>query len=183
MLFEYRHPSCSHTAMLLLLATPLLSVEAQAADNLNFKGDLVAAACTLHPGDAAIDINFAEISAQSLYLNTRTVGRPFELHLEGCDISIADSVTVMFGGVESAQLPGFLALGAGSSARGIAIGLETSDDQPLPLNVSSDEQTLSNGANVISLKAFVQGEKDAIANQKIRKGRFTATSTFTLAYP
>jgi len=49
--------------------------------------------------------------------------------------------------------------------------------------VASPEQTLNDGDNVIALKAYVQGEPKAIAIESIRKGRFVANSTFTLAYP
>ena len=161
----------------------LLASHIQAADNLSFKGVLVAQACTIRPGDELIAVEFSDISTASLYLNTRTPGVPFYIHLQDCDTQIADSVTVTFSGAENAELPGLLALATGSVARGIAIGLETVTDQPLPLNVPSPEQGLNDGDNVIALKAYVRGEPTAIANESIRKGRFVANSTFTLAYP
>ncbi|MCU1756303.1 fimbrial protein [Pseudomonas helleri] len=165
------------------LAACLLASQVQAADNLSFKGVLVAQACTIRPGDELIPVKFSDISTSSLYLNTRTPGEPFYIHLQDCDTHIADSVTVTFSGAENAELPGLLALGTGSVARGIAIGLETATDQLLPLNAPSPEQALNEGDNVISLKAYVRGEPTAIANESIRKGRFVANSTFTLAYP
>ena len=161
----------------------LLASQVQAADNLSFKGVLVAQACTIRPGDELIAVEFSDISTSSLYLNTRTPGEPFYIHLQDCDTQIADSVTATFSGTENAELPGLLALATGSAARGIAIGLETAADQPLPLNVPSPEQALNDGDNVIALKAYVRGEPTAIANESIRKGRFLANSTFTLAYP
>ncbi|HCN65463.1 MAG TPA: exotoxin [Pseudomonas sp.] len=161
----------------------LLACQVQAADNLSFKGVLVAQACTIRPGDELIPVKFSDISTFSLYQNTRTPGEPFYIHLQDCDTQIADSVTATFSGAENAELPGLLALATGSNARGIAIGLETITDQALPLNVASPEQTLNDGDNVIALKAYVQGEPKAIANESIRKGRFVANSTFTLAYP
>ncbi|WP_278938156.1 fimbrial protein [Pseudomonas helleri] len=161
----------------------LLASQVQAADNLSFKGILVAQACTIRSGDELIAVAFSDISISSLYLNTRTPGEPFYIHLQDCDTQIADSVTVTFSGAENAELPGLLALATGSAARGIAIGLETATDQPLPLNVTSPEQALSDGDNAIALKAYVRGEPTAIANESIRKGRFVANSTFTLIYP
>ena len=165
------------------MAACLLASQVQAADNLSFKGVLVAQACTIRPGDELIPVKFSDISTFSLYQNTRTPGEPFYIHLQDCDTQIADSVTATFSGAENAELPGLLALATGSNARGIAIGLETITDQALPLNVASPEQTLNDGDNVIALKAYVQGEPKAIANESIRKGRFVANSTFTLAYP
>lgn len=154
-----------------------------AADNLSFKGRLVAEPCTIRPGDEALEIDLREVSAQELYLNNRSTGRPFEIHLEGCDTSIADSVTTTFSGVESAELPGLLRLDGGSGASGVAIGLETPDNTPLPLNITSDKQTLNEGLNNIAFKAYLKGEPRAIADRLIVAGNFTATSTFTLDYP
>ena len=70
-----------------------------------------------------------------------------------------------------------------SWASGIGVGMETLSDKPLPLNAVSDRQLLSDGSNVIELKAYVQGEPDAIRDQTIGHGLFTVTSTFTLDYP
>ena len=165
------------------IAGCLLASQVQAADNLSFKGVLVAQACTIRPGDELIAVKFSDISTASIYLNTRTPGEPFYIHLQDCDTQIADSVTVTFSGTENAELPGLLALATGSAARGIAIGLETGANQLLALNVASPEQALNDGDNVIALKAYVRGEPKAIANESIRKGRFVANSTFTLAYP
>lgn len=154
-----------------------------AADNLSFKGRLVAEPCTIRPGDEALELDLKEASAQELYLNNRTTGRSFEIHLEGCDTSIADSVTTTFSGVESTELPGLLRLDGGSAASGVAIGLETPDNTPLPLNVTSDKQTLNDGPNSIALKAYIKGEPRALTDRLIVAGMFTATSTFTLNYP
>ena len=167
-----------------LLAGFLLTPsQGQAADNLIFKGNLVAEACTLRPGDEALAVEMGEVSSRDLYTNTRTVGRLFEIHLEDCDSSTADSVTTTFSGVENIELPGLLALDGGSVAKGIAIGLETPADQPLPLNVVSDEQALSEGHNVIAFKAYIRGEPQALADQSLSAGVFSAISTFTLDYP
>ena len=161
----------------------LLASQVQAADNLSFKGVLVAQACTIRPGDELIAVEFSDISTSSLYLNTRTPSELFYIHLQDCDTQIADSVTATFSGAENAELPGLLALATGSAARGIAIGLEAATGQPLPLNVVSPEQLLNNGDNAMVFYAYVRGEPTAIANESIRKGRFVANSTFTLAYP
>ena len=171
------------TLFFLLVAFLLMSGRGHGADNLTFKGNLVAEACTLRPGDEALELDMEEVSSRELYSNTRTVGRLFEIHLEDCDSSTADSVTTTFSGVENIALPGLLALDGGSVAKGIAIGLETPADQPLPLNVVSDEQALSDGHNVIAFKAYIRGEPQALADQSISAGVFSAISTFTLDYP
>lgn len=167
----------------LMWITLMMGAQAQAADNLNFKGNLVAEPCTLRPGDEAITLDMQDVSTQELYASFRTPGRLFQIHLEGCDTSIADSVTTTFNGTENAELPGLLALDGGSVAKGIALGLETLADVLLPLNVKSDQQILSDGNNVIGFKAYVKGEPRAIADKSIVAGVFSAASTFTLDYP
>ena len=161
----------------------MMADKTPAADNLSFVGNLVAQACSIRPGDEAIELLFDDQSSHYLYLNTRTQSVPFYIHLVGCDTSIANSVTTLFSGVENTELPGLLALATGSRARGIAIGLESAAGQLLPLNVASDRQLLSSGANVIAFKAFIKAEPQAILNRSITAGNFTATSIFMLNYP
>lgn len=161
----------------------IVGEQVMAADNLLFHGVLVAEPCTLRPGDDAIPLDMSRISSQYLYANSRSIGTSFSIHLEGCDTSIADSVTTTFTGLENSQLPGLLALDGSSVARGIALGIETVANIPLPLNTISDEQALIDGNNTIEFKAYVRGEPLALANRTIRAGSFKAISIFTLAYP
>ena len=171
-------------ALALLMGVPLsLPSSARAADNLRFSGGLVAEACSFRPGDEAIVLDQLEASSHYLYLNARTVSKPFQIHLEGCDTSISSFVTTRFSGNENPALPGLLALGGGSTAAGVAIGIETPGDNLVPLNVASDRQLLSSGANVIAFKAFIKAEPQAILNRSITAGNFTATSIFMLNYP
>jgi type 1 fimbria pilin len=157
--------------------------DGHAADNLSFKGNLVEEACTIRPGDEAITLQLWDVTSKYLYLNTRTRGQGFKVHLEDCDTTIGKTVTITLGGRENPALPGLFALDGGSGASGIGLGIETPNDKPLPLNTASDEQALSNGSNVIALKAYVRGEPDALRDQSIGHGNFTVTSTFTLDYP
>ena len=167
----------------LMLMPFMMSKQVQAADNLNFIGNLVAVPCTLRPGDDAVTLDMSEISTHYLYANSRTIGKQFNIHLEGCDTSISDSVTTTFSGTPSPALPGLLALDGSSVAKGIALGIETSANLPLPLDTPSEEHTLIDGNNIIAFKAYVRGEPQAIVDKSIRAGVFTAVSTFKLDYP
>lgn len=167
---------------LLLCASLVRPGDGLAASNLTLNGALVAAACKIRAGDEALAIDLGRVTNHYLYLNTRTVGQSFQIHLEACDTRISDSVTTTFSGNESTTLPGLLAL-SGTIEKGVAIGLETLAGIPLPLNVVSDRQVLSNGANVIAFKVFIKAEPQAITNRLIKPGHFTAVSTFTLGYP
>lgn len=182
MRFEMDHKkwSCAWLALLMNFGLP---DKGSAADNLSFKGNLVEEACTIRPGDDAITLELWDVTSKHLYLNTRTQGKGFRVHLENCDTTIGDSVTLLLSGTENTKLPGLFALDGGSGATGIGLGIETPGNKPLPVNTVSDKQVLSTGSNVIELKAYVQGEPDAIRDQTIGHGRYTVTSTFTLDYP
>ncbi|MFL1415485.1 fimbrial protein [Pseudomonas fildesensis] len=170
-------------AWLTLLLTFGLIPTGHAVDNLRFKGNLVEQACTIRPGDEAITLELWDITSKHLYINTRSVGKGFKLHLDACDTTIGNTVTITFGGAENRALPGLFALDGGSGASGIGLGLETLSNKPLPVNSVSDEQVLTNGNNVIELQAYVQGEPNAIRDQTIGHGAYRVTSTFTLDYP
>jgi type 1 fimbria pilin len=167
---------------LLLGASLIRPDDGVAASSLKLKGALVTAACSIKAGDEALTLELEPVSNNYLYLNTRTLGKPFRIHLEGCDTRIGDTVTTTFSGNESTKLPGLLALN-GAADQGVAIGMETLTDKPLPLNVVSDKQVLSNGNTVIAFKAFIKAEPQAITNRSITAGNFTATSIFMLNYP
>ncbi|WP_017480078.1 MULTISPECIES: fimbrial protein [unclassified Pseudomonas] len=171
------------TAGLALLLTFSLVSPAQAADNLRFKGNLVEQACDVRPGDEAMTVELWDLTSKHLYINRRSVGKRFTLHLDDCNTTISDSVTIMFGGAENRALPGLFALDGGSGASGIGLGLETLSDKPVPVNKVGDEQMLTPGNNVIELKAYVQGEPDALRDQTIGHGAYRVTSVFTLDYP
>lgn len=172
-------------AMTLAFAT-VTALSAQAADkadnNVHLYGALVAEPCVIPPGEEEIQLDFGTIVDKYLYLNTRTQGQPFEIHLTECDVTLGKTVKVTFLGAESSQLPGLLALDGGSEATGIAIGLETQMAKPLPINQASDNVELQDGNSTISLKAYVQGEPQAIADHNIGRGVMRATATFSLEY-
>ncbi len=160
----------------------LMTQPAAADENMRFHGALVAEPCVILPGEERIQLDFGTIVDKYLYLNTRTHSQIFTLHLAECDLSLGNTVSVTFSGSENANLPGLLALDGGSSASGIAIGLENRDGTALPLNSASDKYRLAAGSNQIALQAYVQGEPEAIRNKTIGRGEFSATATFSLEY-
>lgn len=166
----------------LVLGTLVLSAAAQAADNVEFTGVLVHAPCTLHPGDDEQELDFSTVSARDLYVLGQTPSRSFSLRLEDCDTSVMNGVTLTFSGEESTELPGFLAFDAGSLARGVVVGLQSENGQPLPLNGAGMNLALTPGNVLIPLQAYLKVEPTAQGNQGIVKGPFTATATFELTY-
>ncbi|WP_174508663.1 fimbrial protein [Klebsiella oxytoca] len=161
----------------LLMSTPTLAVE-----NLAFRGTLVNAPCTLRPGSENLELVLGTVVDKYLYREMRTLGKPFHLYLDDCDTAVLTGVKLTFSGTESPALPGLLALDASSLAHGVAVGIETSGGQLLPLNVQGPLTVLIPGNMDILLQAFVQGEPTALANRTLFQGPFTATATFSLEY-
>ncbi|WP_449544880.1 fimbrial protein [Lelliottia amnigena] len=169
-------------ALSLVLMAGINVDEAQALDNnLHFSGTLVSEPCNLDPQTSDITVDFSSVVEKYLYQNTRTLGVPLVVNLTDCDISLGNKVTMIFKGTESSVLPGLLA--TTGSAKGIAIGMETPDGTKLPFNQPTPEYAIATGSNQLTLKAYVQGEPVAIAQQNITPGDISATATFELAYP
>lgn len=175
----------ARVAVLLLVATLVaaaLPTLAASDNNVRLHGALVAEPCVIPPGDEVILLDFGTINDKYLYMNTRTLGQTFQIHLEECDLTVGKAVRVTFTGVESNPLPGLLALDGSSGASGIAIGFETLSAEQLPLNKESSETLLQSGTNIIALKAYVQGEPEALTDRSIELGPFSAVATFHLEY-
>jgi type 1 fimbria pilin len=169
-------------AVLPLLATLATTSAWAAGENVHLYGALVAEPCVIPPGEEDIALDFGTVIDKYLYLNTRTLGQSFSIHLTECDVSLGKTVNVTFLGTENAALPGLLAIDGSSQATGIAIGLETEQAKPVPINKASDKYVLQDGDNRIALKAYVQGEPEAIRNESIERGPFNAVATFSLEY-
>lgn len=168
---------------LVTLSLMLMSTGSVGADNMRFHGALVAEPCTLAPGDENILLEFGTVLEKYLYLNQRTHGKAFQLHLLGCDVQPGSGVTMTFSGPSNGALPDLLALDGASQGGGIAIGMETPQGKSLPFNKTSALHPLATGDNVLTLQAYVQGEPDALNHQRLRRGTFNAVATFSLAYP
>lgn len=178
----YPRPQAATLLLVQMLSLAPLPALAAGNNNVHLYGALVAEPCVIPPGNEEITLDFGTIIDKYLYLNTRTLGQPFEIHLEECDLTLGKTVSVTFTGIENSALPGLLAIDSGSGATGIAVGFETPSAQPLPLNTQGDKSLLQAGGNIIAMKAYVQGEPQAIADKKIGRGPFSAVATFNLTY-
>ncbi|CAI2146081.1 fimbrial protein [Serratia marcescens] len=171
------------TSLLLELSPVTLFSFANANENnVYLHGALVSEPCVILPGDEDIQLNFGTIIDKYIYTHTRTLGQKFNIRLSECDLHLGQTLKISFQGQESTALPGLLAINAEGGAKGIAIGLENADGKPLPLNTESNAYSLESGSTLITLKAYAQGEPDAIANHTIGLGTFGTTATFKLEY-
>lgn len=149
-------------------------------DNVYLYGTLVAEPCTLKPGDENISVGFGNIVDKYLYINARSPSQAFQLHLQGCDLSIGKQLSVSFSGNESSILPGLLAVLQDNS--GLAIGIEDAGGKAIALNSGSKEVTLEKGDMTLKFAAWIQGEPQAIKTHTIARGAFSAVATFRLEY-
>lgn len=164
--------------VMLLLYSPLLLAQA----DVNFSGNLVAEPCTLAPEDTNLTVDFGTVILKSLYSDKKSLPRLFTLHLIDCDLSLGNHVQVIFSGSEDADQPGLLALDSGSSASGIAIGLQTLKGEPVAINKQSPAYDLHDGTNIIHIAAYVQASDTAMTHHQIIPGDFSAVATFEFIY-
>ncbi|MRT42618.1 fimbrial protein [Enterobacteriaceae bacterium RIT702] len=164
-------------AILLSLISPL-----SLATDIHFSGALVAEPCVIEAGDDALELDFGNVIDRELYVNHRSQAMPFTLNLIGCSIDTAKTVAITFSGQESNELAGFLATQAGSKAAGIAVGMETLSGEAVLLNKVAPPVTLQTGRTLIVLRAYIQGEPNAIRERSISSGYFSAIATFSLNY-
>lgn len=168
--------------LLTLTMSILLVVYANAATDIRFTGALVAEPCVIEEGDDALELDFGNIIDRELYINHRSITKPFTLNLIGCSNDTAKTVSITFSGKESDQLAGFLATNPGGGASGIAIGMETLSGQPVLINKTAPPVSIETGRTLILIRAFIQGEPSAIRDRKITQGAFSAIATFSLNY-
>lgn len=160
----------------------LYNLTTQAAENVRLHGALVAEPCRILSDEENLSLEFGTVIDKYLYLNQRTHGQVLELRLADCDLSLGNTVRITFNGTENLHLPGLLAIAANSQATGIAIGLETLEGKALPINLSGPKHSLVTGSNIVALKAYVQAEPEALENNTIGLGTFSAVATFNLEY-
>ncbi|HEJ9486942.1 TPA: type 1 fimbrial protein [Proteus mirabilis] len=162
----------------------LISTAFSAPDNMRFHGILVDEPCTIKPGDETVELDFGNIPDKNLYAYQRTPSKLFQIRLSECDLTIGKSVKITFKGDENQAMAGqgFLAISPSSQAAGIAVGLESENGNALPVNKETDKMSLNADDTILNFYAFIQGEPDAIANQSIKRGPFSAIATFHLNY-
>ncbi|MDY0972477.1 fimbrial protein [Siccibacter turicensis] len=165
-----------------LMNMALIHGVSAAEDNVHFSGALVSEPCTLPDADADITLDFGSIIMKSLYKYQRTMSKPFEIHLQDCDPSLMQTVSVTFQGTADAELTDMLAIDASSTATGVAIGLELADGSAFGINKTSPWMQINQGSNILAFKAYVQIKPSSASGGKLAMGNFTSTSTFVLSY-
>ncbi|MDI3360352.1 fimbrial protein [Lelliottia sp. V89_10] len=160
----------------------MLSTTVQATDNVHFSGALVAEPCKLSESDMDIKLDFGSVIEKSLYQYHRTQSKPFTIHLEDCDPTMMSTVSVTFEGTPDDELTTMLALAPTSSAKGVAVGLETADGKMLSINKPSPYIDIEEGLNTLTFNAYLMAQPTRLNNNSLVGGDFTAISTFIMSY-
>lgn len=149
---------------------------------IKITGRYISSACTLMPESENIDVEFGAIIDKYLYRNVKSPFESFVIKLTDCKPEVADSVKIQFNGPENTVLPGYLAINGTGGASGIGVGILDSEKQLLPVNTAIAEHKIENTDLEIRFYTFIEVEPDAIKNNSIGRGEFTAVATFMLSY-
>lgn len=143
---------------------------------LNFSGNLIVPTCELTVDNPEQTVKFDEYSKKDLMATGRSAAMPFYITVKTC--ASASKINIIFKGQEDAQASGKLAVSGAAS--GIAVGLETSADEPIKLNTDTLSFNISGGTQErLPFKAYVL----RLPNNTIEAGSFSAVANFELSYP
>ena len=147
---------------------------------IHYSGDLVAGACELVVnGDIMATVDFHTVSTDSFQATGKTNPIPFQLSLKNCHSALAAGVLVTFTGIQDSRLTNLLALESTSLASGFAIGIQTTDQQPLIINAAQGTPfVLTEGNTTINFQSWLEKYSD----EDITPGEFTGSATVEFEY-
>ena len=165
----------------LVLGLGMAVVAGSAAANqgggvITFDGSIIDAPCSIPPSSEKQTVEIGAIATAELNGGGSSTPRPFNIELEGCDISTLKTVQATFTGAPSTIVDGSLAING--VAKNAAIVITDAGGTQIKLGDKSAEQTLAAGGNMLRFSAYLQGDA---ANPAI-PGKFAAIATFALNY-
>ena len=158
--------------LLALTATP----NAYADTDVNFSGILVADPCELQVDSENQTIDFGNVPSKTFITSPRSEPERFSLRLSGCDLSLGETVTVIFMGAEDFAQPGLFAVTG--TAGGIAIAVEDLSGTPVVPNIPMRPAALSTGNISLNFQAFISAPDFS----RVQEGDFECVTTFLLEY-
>ena len=172
--------------MAVTLAATSAGVMADAGSGtVTFRGSIIDAPCSITQESQFQTVEMGQVSNAALTDGRRSTPRPFQIELNGCDVSVLKTAKATFTGTESGST-GMLAITG--SARGASLAIADSNGTLIPLGTESTAQELSNGDTSLLFSAYLQGnvapgvgEEPGVA-APIVPGDFETFANFTLAY-
>lgn len=161
-----------------LLLTSAAMPAAYAADGqINFTGEIIAAACTVDPADATQTVPLGKMASTAFSASGTTAGvAPFKISLTACDNSISD-VSVRFDGSADADNPQLLEVNGGAGGLGIAL-YEEDGSTLIPINSNSKVKSIASGS---AIQLNFIAKYMATANT-VTAGNANASAQFTVDY-
>ncbi|MGG4610149.1 fimbrial protein [Providencia sp. Me31A] len=154
------------------------------SDNVNtvtYDGTLINLACRVDESAPTL-VDMGTIIDKELYLHGKTVAKPFSLALKDCDPTVANTVSIRLKGATGSVTPdGYLALDASSEAKGAVIGV-TDTRERVVIGNALPQKPLEMGTMHIPLYAYLQITSEALANDGIVPGPFTATLYYQVEF-
>lgn len=164
-------------AVLLASSASVVNAAGAGSGTVTFTGSIIEAACSIKPESVDQTISLGQVAKSQLADGGRSNSQIFDIKLVGCDTSTFKTVTSTFTGAESADVPG--ALGIVGTAGGAGVMMEQGSGAPIVLGTATTPQALSNGDNILTYGAYLQGSSVADA---VVPGEFTGVTNFSLAY-
>ena len=165
---------------IVLLATSASAVNAVAAGSgtITFSGDILEAACSFKPESTDQAVALGQVAKSQLATGGITNTQRFQIELTGCSTTgLTDkTVTAVFTGAESTDVPG--ALGVVGTAQGAGIMMVNGSGDPIVLGTTTSARIITAGDNTLVFGAYLKGK----ATGDITPGDFTAVTNFSLAY-
>ncbi|HHE6468457.1 TPA: fimbrial protein [Providencia rettgeri] len=168
--------------ILVLILLCFLSANITLADQINFSGVLRnATPCNIN-SDSDLIVAFNEVNDKDLY-KKREIMQPFVITLSDCEYLPDFSYSMAFTGIENMNIKGAVAIDNNNKNAGYGIKL-INDHGEVQLNTQYPLQvnTKNSFPTEIAFKAYILAEEDAINNNSIQLGDFTATTTFNIYY-
>ncbi|ATM01211.1 fimbrial protein [Aeromonas sp. CA23] len=140
---------------------------------------MIDAPCSIAPESVDQTIQMGEIATSLLEKKGSSPLRPFEIHLENCDISTAMSATVTFNGVPSGHRGTSFALNGGGAGGSLALvnknsGAEIVVGQPTKVaDLVNGDRHLKFGAKIV---------REVEDRSDILPGEFDVSSDFVMTY-
>lgn len=163
---------------LMLCVSSSVKAEDQGHGKVTFTGAIIDSPCSISPESIDQTVELGQVSNVALKDGGQSTPRNFQIHLENCELSDVNKVSLTFTGMESNEVDGLL--GITGTAKGAAVAITDGSGQLIELAKPTPTQELQDGSNTLSFSAYLQGTSNT--ENEIIPGEFQSVADFTLAY-
>ncbi|WP_156293094.1 fimbrial protein [Serratia oryzae] len=153
--------------------------------NVNFKGSIIDAPCSIAPESLNQEVDFGAVANTALVNGGTSAVQTFKIKLLKCDITSApvrNKVKVKFQGAKGgAAGDSDELLGITGDAKGASIAMFDGSNQPIKLGVDTGLTDLIAGDNTLNFSSVLKGHTGTVLAD-IKEGTFTSIATFALTY-